>query len=161
LRLNPVVLVASLLVGLGGLFFGVRALLTYNDAAEAFTQVELVYVRGSFQWQDAEYDQGTATFQVVNRSRFRAVVESFRISVYFDGEFAGSDYDALPDLIVPGHETREISAHFSITTNSIQNQGGTANLAFGGQTLVRFAKFEQPLSFRFRGTIGQVEFDDS
>ncbi len=160
MRLNPVVLVVSLLVGLGGLFFGVRAYLTYNDAAEAFTKIELSYVRGSFQWQDPEYDEGTATFQVVNSSRFRAVVESFRVSVYFDGEFAGSDYDRWQDLTVAGNETREIPARFSITTNSIQSQGGTADIAFAGQLLVRFAQFEQPLSFRFRGTIGQVPFNE-
>ena len=158
MRLNPLVLVASLIIGIGGVLLGARAILTYGDAAEAFTQIELAYVPGSFEWQDADYENGTATFQLINRSRFRASVESFSIALRFDGDFAGSDYDRWQTMTVPGDEVREIPARFTITTNSIQEEGGTANLSFGGQLLVRFAKFEQPLSFRFRGTIGQVDY---
>ena len=157
MRLNPVVIVATLLLGGAGLFFGVRAYSTYDDAAEAFTRVELAYVPNSFKWLDPEYGEGVATFRVINDSRFVAVVEGFSISVQFDGAFAGSDYNRWQELRVPGNATREIPAHFEITTNSIQAEGGVAELSFAGQMLVRFARFEQPLSFRFRGAIGQVD----
>lgn len=160
MRLNPIVLVATLLVGVGGVFFGARAFSTYDDAAEAFTRVELAYVPGSFEWQDAEFEEATATFRVINDSRFLAVVESFRISLNFDGEFAGSDYDTWQEMRVPGNASREIPVRFTVTANSIQAEGGTADLTFGGQMLVRFERFEQPLSFRFRGTIGQEAFDE-
>lgn len=159
MRLNPIVLTATIVVGIVGLFFGIRAFATYGDAAEAFTRIELTYVPDSFEWQDPEYEEGTATLRVVNSSQFPATVESFSISLRFDGQFAGSDYSYWPPTIVPAHESLDVPVRFEVTTNSIQEIGGEAQLSFAGQLLVRFARFEQPLSFRFRGPIGQVEFD--
>ncbi|MEZ4522325.1 MAG: hypothetical protein R3A46_11885 [Thermomicrobiales bacterium] len=161
MRINPVILAATMLVGIFGIVFGVRAFTTYDDASEAFTRVELQYIPDSFKWQDPEYDQAVASFRVVNGSSFRADVEGFSVSLRFDGEFAGTDYDIWPGLIVPGNESREFQMQFSVTTNSIQDQGGTADLSFTGQMLVRFEEFEQPLSFRFRGGMGKVPYDGS
>ena len=161
MRLNPLVLIATLLVGLGGLIFGVRAFITYDDAAEAFTQIELAYVPDSFEWQVSDYNEGTATFRVINDSSFTAEVESFSVHLQFDGNFAGSDYrEHWEPITVPGGESREIPVRFTVTTNSIQSQGGDAQLGFSGQILVRFEEFEEPSSFRFRGSIGQVEASD-
>ena len=159
MRLNPLVLGISLLIGVGGLVLGLRAFSTYSDAAKAFTRIELAYVPDSFEWQDPEYDRAEATVRVTNDSQFPATVESFRIDLRFDGEFAGSDYDRWIPMKVPANETREIPVHFTVTANSIQAEGGDAQLSFGGQLLVRFARFERPLSFRFRGPIGQVGYD--
>ncbi len=156
MRLNPIILILTLVVGIGGLAAGLRAFSTYGDAAEAFTTVELVYVPDSFEWQSDDFETGTATFRLVNASRFPADVEGFSVALYFDGEFAGSDYGTWEPVVVSAGESREFSSEFTVASNSIQAEGGTANLSFSGQVLVRFAKFEQPLSFRFRGAIGQV-----
>lgn len=160
MRLNPFILIATLIVGIGGLVMGIRAFATYDDAAEAFTRLELVYVADSFEWQSDDYETGTATFRITNGSSFPADIESFSIALQFDGDFAGSDYERWEPIIVPAGESRVIPATFTITSNSIQDKGGTAQLSFSGQVLARFAEFEQPLSFRFRGTIGPVEASD-
>lgn len=139
---------------------GVRAFATYDDAAEAFTRIELAYVPDSFEWQSDDFETGSARFRIINGSSFRAEVESFSIALQFDGEFAGSDYERWEPMIIPARESREVEREFTVTANSIQSEGGTAQLTFTGQLLVRFEEFEQPLSFRFRGRIGQVEARD-
>ena len=158
MRLNPIVLALTLIVGVGGLILAIRAFSTYSDAAEAFTHVELAYLPNSFEWQDAEYDEAIATFRVVNDSQFPATVETFNIALRFDSDFAGSDYSTWVPMRVPANQSREISMSFEVTTNSIQHEGGDSQLNFTGQMLVRFARFEQPLSFRFRGSMGQVDY---
>jgi hypothetical protein len=158
-RLNPFVLAATIVIGVAGLLLAIRAYTTYGDAADAFTRIELVYVPDSFEWQDADYEEGVAVLRLENDSRFPATVESFNISLRFDGQFAGSDYEGWTPVVVPAHDSMEIPVLFQVTANSIQEIGGEAQLSFAGQVLVRFVRFEQPLSFRFRGPIGQVEFD--
>lgn len=161
MRMNPIVLVITVLIGVVGIAFSVRAYTTYEDAAEAFTRIELRYVPDSFQWEDSDFEEGTARFLVVNDSRFSATVESFNISLRFDGRFAGSDYDRWQQVVVSGNEVVEIPTRFTVTANSIQHEGGTANIGFAGQLVVRFNEFEQPLSFRFGGDIGEVGYEGS
>ncbi|CAN5828731.1 hypothetical protein BH23CHL2_BH23CHL2_13830 [soil metagenome] len=158
MRLNPFILLATLLIGVPGMIFTVRAFGTYEGAADAFTRVELQYVEGSFAWEDPDFEIGAARFRVVNNSKFDATVESFSISLRFAGQFAGSDYNRWESIVVPGGESVEIPAVFTVTANSIQERGGTANLQFSGQMVIRFEEFEQPLSFRFRGEIGQTTY---
>lgn len=159
MRLNPIVLVLTVIVGVIGIVFSVRAYTTYESAAEAFTRVDLRYVPGSFQWEDSQFEEGTAQFMVVNDSRYTATVENFSISLRFDGRFAGSDYNPWQEMVVPGNESLEVPARFTVTTNSIQHEGGSANIGFAGQLVVRFDEFEQPLSFRFGGNIGEVGYE--
>lgn len=161
MRLNPFILLATLLIGLPGLIFTVRAFGAYEGAADAFTRVELQYVAGSFAWEDPDFEIGTARIRVVNNSKFDATVESFNISLRFGGQFAGSDYNRWEAIVVPGGESVEIPAVFTVTANSIQERGGTANLQFSGQLVVHFEEFEQPLSFRFSGEIGQTTYVES
>jgi hypothetical protein len=157
-RLNPIVYGASLVVGILGVVFAARAFLTYHDATETFTELELQYVPGSFDWQDPQFEHGSATFRIVNDSDYRATVEHFGISLHFDALFAGSDYTRWePVSIAPG-DMREIPVAFTVTANSIQAQGGTATLGFQGQLRLTFASIEEPLFFRFRGDIGVTPY---
>lgn len=160
MRLNPWIYGASLLVGILGVVFAGRAYLTYLDATETFTEVELQYVPGSFAWQDAGFENGSARFRVVNESDYRATVEHFGISLQFDGQFAGTDYDRWEPISVPAGETSEIPVNFSVTANSIQTRGGTAMLTFQGTLRLTFASIEEPLVFRFRGDIGMTPYED-
>jgi hypothetical protein len=159
-RLNPWVYGLSLVVGILGFVFAGRAFMAYHDAAETFTEVELQYVPDSFAWRDGQFENGSATFRVVNDSDYRATVEHFGISLRFDGMFAGSDYRRWEPVSVPAGETREIPVTFTVTANSIQAEGGTAALGFVGQLRLTFASIEEPLVFRFRGDIGTAPYED-
>jgi hypothetical protein len=159
LRLNPLVLALTLVIGITGVVFAFRAVTTYSDAAEAFTQVELHYVPGSFEWEDPEFETGSGDFRIVNDSQFPVTVESFTITLNFDDDFAGSDYSTWqPKNIAPG-EALEVPVTFTVTSNSIQALGGTALLRFAGQLRLTFVEFEEPLAFRFQGNIGETTYE--
>jgi len=158
-RLNPLVLGLTLLIGIPGLIFAARAFATYHDATEAFTKTELQYVRGSFRWEDPEFENATAVFRIVNGSQFEITVESLMVALTFDGEFAGTDYERWQPIRVAPGDTRDIPFNFTVTSNSIQPRGGTANLGFRGQLRITFAEFEEPLAFRFSGNIGVTPYE--
>jgi hypothetical protein len=158
-RLNPLLLVATLLFGVPGTIFAARAFATYHDATEAFTQAELLYVRDSFRWEDPEFDRGTALFRIENGSQFTITVESLMLSLRFDDEFAGAEYERWQAIRIAPGETEEFRMNFSVTANSIQERGGSALLSFAGQLRITFAEFEEPLAYRFRGDIGVVPYE--
>ena len=160
MRLNPFILLLTIVAGIVGAVATVRAFSTYDGAAGAFTDVELQYVPDSFRWLDPDFDQGEARFRVVNDSDFDATVESFGISLRFDGTFAGSDYDRWEFQTVSSGDQFEFPVRFSVTANSIQSGGGEAVLGFTGQMRVVFDEFEQALNFRFRGEIGITPYEN-
>lgn len=159
LRLNPLVLGLTLIIGIPGIIFAGLGFASYHDATEAFTKTELQYVRGSFRWEDPEFDRATALFRIVNGSQFEVTVESLMVALTFDGEFAGTDYDPWEAIRIPPGETREIPFNFTVTANSIQERGGTAELGFTGQLRITFAEIEEPLAYRFRGNIGVTPYE--
>lgn len=159
MRLNPLLLVATLLFGIPGIIFAARAFATYHDATEAFTQAELLYVRDSFRWEDPAFDRGTALFRIENGSQYTITVENLMVTLRFDGEFAGTDYEPWQAIRIAPGETHEVPMNFTVTANSIQDRGGSADLGFTGQLRITFAEFEEPLAYRFGGNIGVVPYE--
>ena len=79
----------------------------------------------------------------------------------FDGEFAGSWYQAWePVELAPG-QTITLSPTFTVTTNSIQAEGGQATLSLSGQVRVAYAGIERTLTRNLRGEIGAVAWEES
>lgn len=156
MRLNIVVLLLSLAAGIAGVFVLQEAFADYLDATRSYTQVDLRYVDGSFEWLDDEYENSRAEVSIHNRSTHVVTVAQLDMFLYFDGEFAGARYENWqPVEIVPGDE-RTFETEFQTTANSIQQQGGTADLSIRGRMRLEFEDIEDPLSIQFSGDIGQV-----
>ncbi len=161
MRLNRIVVVVALIVGLGGSWLTARAFQQYLDATEAFSLVDLRQEPDTFRWLDPDYGEAEAVFEFVNRSERDITVESLSLSLRFDQQFAGADYAPWEPMEIPAGERRTFPATFTITANSIQHRGGDANLSFRGQMKLSFANIEEPLVVRFRGQIGQVPYHES
>lgn len=161
MRLNVIVLALSLASGIAGVVVLQNAFADYLDATRSYTQVELRYVDGSFEWLDDEYELSRAELRVTNRSAHVVTVAHLDTFLYFDGEFAGARYTFWEPIEIAPGESRTVEAEFQTTSNSIQDQGGTAELSIRGRMRLEFEDIDEPFSIRYSGDIGQVEADGS
>jgi hypothetical protein len=160
-RLNRWVLLTALLVGVVGTGFLVRAVQQFVDANRSYTSFAVRYVPDSFTWLDAEFEQGVAQVTITNEADRLMTIEYLTLHLRFDGEFAGSWYQAWePVELAPG-QTITLSPTFTVTTNSIQAEGGQATLSLSGQVRVAYAGIERTLTRNLRGEIGAVAWEES
>lgn len=161
MRLNRWVLLVTLLIGVVGTGFLVRAVQQFLDANRSYTSFVVRYVPDSFTWLDAEYEHGAAEVTITNDADRLMTIEYLTLHLSFDGEFAGSWYQAWePVELAPG-ETITLSPNFTVTTNSIQAEGGSATLTLGGQIRVAYAGIERTLTRNLQGTVGEVAWEGS
>lgn len=161
MRLHHWVLLVSLIAGVIGAWFAQDAFRQYLDATEAFTEVSMRYEPDSFEWLDPEFDRGQAQLTIINDSSHDVVVDHMNMFLDFDGDFAGARYDPWENVEIPAGETHTFTAEFLITANSIQPQGGEAELRIRGTMGLEFEEIEEPYSVKFGGTIGQVGWTGS
>lgn len=161
MRLNVWVLLLSFCAGVAGIWFLFAAFDDYLDATRSYTQVDLRYQDESFQWLDAEYEESEAVLTVANRSTHVVTVTQMDVFLYFDGEFAGAEYTTWEPLEVDPGEVETFMVGFQTSTNTIQDQGGEADLSLAGRMRLEFEDISEPLSIRFSGDVGQVDWEGS
>jgi hypothetical protein len=160
-RFNRWALLVALLVGIVGTGFLVRAVQQFVDANRSYTSFVVRYVPGSFSWLDAGYEQGVAQVTITNEADRLMTIEYLTLHLYFDGEFAGSWYqDWEPVELAPG-QTITLAPTFTVTTNSIQAEGGQASLSLRGQIRVAYVGIERTLTRNLAGEIGEVAWEGS
>jgi hypothetical protein len=150
------VVLASVLIGLAGVLALALAVGEYTGTLRTYTRLEVRYEPGSFVWLEPDYSRARATLVVTNHSPADARIDDIRLSVYFDGEFAGTAYDPPPGFAVARGETRAQEVELQITSRGIQAQGGSARLTLSGSVVADFTGVERELQLRVRGTVGQV-----
>jgi hypothetical protein len=150
------VIVASLAIGVAGVWTLVDAVSQYTSTLRTYTQLEIRYEPESFVWLDADFSRGRATITFTNNSPSGARVTNVNLNLLFDGEFAGSNYGGISEFAVARGETYVLEVEFQVTSRSIQPQGGSAVLGLSGGVVVKFSGIERELALRVRGTIGQV-----
>lgn len=149
-------MLASLVLGLAGIWFIWSASSSYISTTRAYTSVDVIYERGSFIWLEEDFGSAYAEVTIDNRSESDITVTSLSLYLYFDGEFAGARYTPWEQVSIAQGESLTIPTEFSVATASIQRQGGTGNLSLGGNISIEFAEVREPLTFRLGGDIGQV-----
>lgn len=159
MRLNRWVLVLTLLIGAVGTGFLINAFQQFLDANRSYTSFAVRYVPDSFTWLDSEFEAGEARITITNDADRLMTIEYLTLHLYFDGEFAGSWYEPWEQVELAPGETVTLAPTFSITTNSIQDSGGDAELTLGGQIRVAYARIERTLTRTLTGTIGEVGWE--
>jgi hypothetical protein len=159
MRPNRYVILVSVLLGLFGAWLTADALAQYLNTARSFTAIRTQYVPDSFEWQDPEYRRARAEIVIVNESENDALVDYFSISLYFDDDFAGADYEPWERFVVPAGEERTFEVNFLTTAPFIRHLGGEATLRVRGQMRLVFDGIQQPMTVRTSGTIGQVPYE--
>ncbi|MFW6075107.1 MAG: hypothetical protein ACOC9Y_05890, partial [Chloroflexota bacterium] len=160
-RLNLWILFLSLGAGIVGAWYLQAAFDDYLDATRSYTQVDLRYEDESFKWLDAEYENSEAELTFTNRSSHVVTVAVLDVFLYFDEEFAGADYTTWDPLVVDPGESESFTVGFQTSSNTIQDQGGDADLSLGGRMQLEFEDIAEPLSIRFTGDVGQVDWEGS
>lgn len=160
MRLNRWVMLISLIAGVAGIWFVVSAFDDYLTATRSFTQVEVTYVDDSFVWLDPNYEQGQADITITNNAGRAMTIEYLNLSLAFDGEFAGAWYDRWEPMEIPAGESITVTAVYTVTQNSIQSQGGDANLTTRGRMRLAFDEIEEPLTINIRREFGQVSWNE-
>lgn len=156
MRVNRWVMLASLIVGIAGIWFLWGATSTYISTTRAYTSVSVAYERDSFIWLEPDYGRAYAEVTIHNRSDSNITVTSLSLYLYFDGDFAGARYTPWERLDVARGESVTVPTEFTVATASIQDRGGTGNLSIGGNIAIEFSDVREPLTFRLGGDIGQV-----
>jgi hypothetical protein len=159
MRPNRYVILVSVLLGIGGAWLTADAVAQYLNVAHSFTAIHARYVPDSFVWHDPDFQRASARVVITNNSENDALVDYFGINLYFDGEFAGSDYTGWQRFTIPAGEEATVDVEFQTTSPFIRHLGGEANLSVRGQMRLIFDGIEQPMSVRTSGTIGQVGYE--
>ena len=154
-------LAVSLILGVAGTISLVAAVSEYNSTLETYTQLSIRYEPDSFAWVEPDFSAATTRMVIVNESPADAFVENLNVFLHFDGEFAGTNYERFPGIDVPKGETRVVTLNLSVTTPSIQPQGGTAQLSFTGSARVEFDGVERDLQLNVREQVGVVPAEGS
>ncbi len=156
MRVNRWVMLASLIIGLAGIWFIYDAASTYISTTRAYTSVDVRYERGSFIWLKEDFSSAYAEVTIHNRSESDVTVTALTLYLYFDGEFAGARYTPWEQVNIPQGESLTVPTEFSVATASIQDRGDTGDLSLGGNISLEFTDVREPLTFRLSGDIGQV-----
>lgn len=152
---NRLIFIATLALGLAGGWTLWAATSQYVDVARAYTHVTVTYQEGSYRWLDAEYENGSAAFQIENGSRHAVTLESLDLHLTFDGEFAGSNYERFEPVLVPAGESRVIEVHFQVT-NGAPQAGRDAQIGIDGKGVCRFEGIKPSRGVDIRAEIGRV-----
>ena len=161
MRLNRWVLLLALLVGGIGTGFLINAFSQFLDANRSYTSFDIAYVPDSFTWQDSDFEHAVAEVTITNDADRSVTIEHLQLHLYFDNEFAGSWYEPWEQIVLEPGASVTVIPRFTVTSNSIQPQGGTAELALGGQMRLAYEQIERTLTVPLRGTVGQVGYDGS
>jgi len=114
-------------------------------------------VPDSFVWLDPTYGSGTATIRFTNGSPSAATVEAMQLFLRFDGEFAGSSYDAWEPLKLRPGETKDVDLLFTVTSGSQQPRGGEATLTINGWVRVSYLDLDRTVTLNVGDRIGVVD----
>lgn len=159
MRVNVWVLLLSFCAGVAGVWFLFAAFDDYLDATRSYTQIDMRYEEDSFQWLDAEYEDSEATLTIINRSDHLVTVRRLDAFLYFGEDFAGADYESWQSVTIDPDEAHTFTVSFQTTTNTIQDQGGEAELRVGGRMSLEFDEISEPLHIRYSGDVGQVDWE--
>lgn len=161
MRLNRWVLLLALVVGGAGTGFLINAVTQFLDANRSYTSFDIRYVPDSFTWQEPDFEHAVAQVTITNDADRNVTIEHLQLHLYFDNEFAGSWYEPWEQIVLEPGASVTVTPRFTVTANSIQERGGEAELAIGGQMRLAYAQIERTLTVPLSGTVGQVSYDGS
>src|SRR5687768_14820156 len=147
------VLLVSLVGGLLGSVAAARAFTAYRDAARAYSQVEVVYVPGSFDWRDAGLTTARIELDILNRPPRQVPVEFLTVNLYLDGQFVGSDYTTWQPLAIARQADARVETTLQIAGDTLRAGAPSAEIALRGEVRLRFDSIERPLALRFRSVV--------
>jgi hypothetical protein len=151
------VVIASVVVGVGGVLTLALAVGEYTDTLRTYTRLEVRYEPDSFVWLEPDYSRARATLLLTNNSPANARITDLNLSLYVDGEFAGTAYERPAAFDVARGATIALPVEMQVTSRGIQAQGGSARLSLGGRIVADFSGVERELVLRMRGNVGQVD----
>lgn len=161
MRLNLWNVPVALVIGIIAIWAVLRAINQYTAVTESIIQVDVEYVPNSFIWLDPLFDQGQAQIDIINRAERSVTVDYLELHLYFDDEFAGAWYETWEPVTVPAGEKRTVTATFTVTSNSIQQQGGQATLSLRGYDILDFDEFEEQFTIQLYEPVGNVSEIDT
>jgi hypothetical protein len=155
-RFNEVVLVVALAVGAVGAWSLWDGVSQYVATSRAFAAVTIDYQPGSFIWLQPTGESASFRLVVVNDAPRGVIVESLDVYLYFDGEFAGANYEPFQPVALAAGETRAVDVRVRVTSRSKLPQAGTAVLSLRGSAIFRFEGIARARGLDIIDTIGVV-----
>lgn len=153
------IIALSVLLGIGGIVGLSDAVSDYTGTLRTYTQIDVSYEPGTFEWLEADFNRARLTITFQNDSPVQAVIEELDLFLRFDDRFAGANYNRFDDVVIPPGESRSVVQELEVTSNTIQAEGGSATLSLGGSMSIRFAGIERGLTLDVADTIGVVPGD--
>jgi len=153
---NRIVLVVALVVGIFGAWTLQDALSQYVGTARAFADVTIDYQSDSFTWLAPDGSSARFTLVAHNDSTHDAVVESLDVHLYFDSDFAGSNYEGFTQLPLAAGESKTIDVTIDITSHSKADKAGSADLSVLGTADFRFTDITPVRAIDVVASIGVV-----
>lgn len=142
------ILLASFVIGIASSWAYVSSLLDYRETADAYTNVDIAAVPGTFAWIGEGQRAATLMLEIENDSRTDLTIEHLELRLYSGGTFIGAMYEPWQPLPVEARSVEQVTVSLEVSTpegrlpeNSEVRLSGDAHLAFEG--------IDQPFVVRF------------
>jgi hypothetical protein len=150
------ILLSSFLIGIAGTWAFVTALVDYRDTANAYTNVGIAALPGTFAWTDEEQRAATVTLEIENDSRTDLTIEHLELRLYSGGTFAGAMYQPWEPLPVEARSVEQVTVTLEVSTPEGRLPEG-GELRLSGNARLAFEGIDQPFVVRFSDELEAVD----
>lgn len=149
------VLLASFVIGIAGTWAFVTSLLDYRETADAYTNVDIAAVPGTFAWTGEGQRAASLVMEVENSSRTDLTIEHLEVRLYSSGTFIGAMYEPWQELAVEARSIEQVTVNLEVSTPEGRVPEG-GELRLSGDAHLAFEGIDQPFVIRFNDQLEEV-----